>query len=127
MAAVYAAFVAIFIYKDMTVRECPKVIIEAGKLSVVLMFIIANAMLFAHVLTTEQIPQSITAWVVEQGFTPIEFLLLVVNIMLLVAGTFMEPSAIILILAPILFPIAMQLGIDDPPGHHHGGEYGDKA
>ena len=111
VAAVYAAFVAIFIYKDMTVRECPKVIIEAGKLSVVLMFIIANAMLFAHVLTTEQIPQSITAWVVEQGFTPLEFLL-VVNIVLLVAGTFMEPSAIILILAPILFPIAMQLGID---------------
>ena len=111
VAAVYAAFVAIFIYKDMTIRECPKVIVEAGKLSVVLMFIIANAMLFAHVLTTEQIPQSITAWVVEQGFTPIEFLL-VVNIVLLVAGTFMEPSAIILILAPILFPIAMQLGID---------------
>jgi C4-dicarboxylate transporter DctM subunit len=103
VAAVYAAFVAIFVYKDMTVRECPKVIIEAGKLSVVLMFIIANAMLFAHVLTTEQIPQSITGWVVEQGFSPIEFL---------IAGTFMEPSAIILILAPILFPIAMQLGID---------------
>ncbi|WP_027906527.1 TRAP transporter large permease, partial [Pseudomonas sp. URMO17WK12:I3] len=111
VAAVYAAFVAIFIYKDMTVRECPKVFIEAGKLSVVLMFIIANAMLFAHVLTTEQIPQSITAWVVDQGFSPIEFLI-VVNIVLLVAGTFMEPSAIILILAPILFPIAMQLGID---------------
>jgi C4-dicarboxylate transporter DctM subunit len=111
VAAVYAAFVAIFIYKDMTLRQCPRVLVEAGKLSVVLMFIIANAMLFAHVLTTEQIPQSITGWVVEQGFTPVEFLL-VVNIVLLIAGTFMEPSAIILILAPILFPIAMKLGID---------------
>jgi len=111
VAAIYAAFVAIFIHRDMTFRQCPGTVIEAGKLSVVLMFIIANAMLFAHVLTTEQIPQSITAWVVEQGFSPIEFLI-VVNIVLLVAGTFMEPSAIILILAPILFPIATQLGID---------------
>ncbi|MEJ6655095.1 MAG: TRAP transporter large permease [Pseudomonas sp.] len=111
VAAIYAAFVAVLIHKDMAFRECPKVIIDAGKLSVVLMFIIANAMLFAHVLTTEQIPQAITAWVVEQGFSPIEFLI-VVNIVLLVAGTFMEPSAIILILAPILFPIAMQMGID---------------
>ncbi|EZQ18104.1 C4-dicarboxylate ABC transporter permease [Halopseudomonas bauzanensis] len=111
VAAIYAAFVAIFIHRDMTFRQCPATVIEAGKLSVVLMFIIANAMLFAHVLTTEQIPQSITAWVVEQGFSPIEFLI-VVNIVLLVAGTFMEPSAIILILAPILFPIATQLGID---------------
>lgn len=111
VAAIYAAFVAVLIHRDMTFSECPKVIIDAGKLSVVLMFIIANAMLFAHVLTTEQIPQAITAWVVEQGFSPIEFLI-VVNIVLLVAGTFMEPSAIILILAPILFPIAMQMGID---------------
>jgi C4-dicarboxylate transporter DctM subunit len=63
------------------------------------------------VLTTEQIPQTITAWVVDQGFSPITFLL-VVNIVLLVAGSFMEPSAIILILAPILFPVAVQLGID---------------
>ena len=86
-------------------------LIDAAKLSVVLMFIIANAMLFAHVLTTEQIPQSITRWVVDQGFSPMEFLI-VVNIVLLIAGTFMEPSAIILILAPILFPIAVQLGID---------------
>ena len=111
VAAIYAAFVAIFIHRDMTFRQCPGTVIEAAKLSVVLMFIIANAMLFAHVLTTEQIPQSITAWVVAQGFSPIEFLI-VVNIVLLVAGTFMEPSAIILILAPILFPIATQLGID---------------
>ena len=111
VAAVYAGFVALFVYKDLKVRDCPKVLLESGKLTIMLMFIIANAMLFAHVLTTEQIPQSITGWVVEQGFSPIEFLI-VVNIVLLIAGTFMEPSAIILILAPILFPIAMQLGID---------------
>ncbi|MGV8222382.1 TRAP transporter large permease subunit, partial [Pseudomonas aeruginosa] len=67
--------------------------------------------LFAHVLTTEQIPQSIAAWVTDLGLSPWMFLL-VVNIVLLIAGNFMEPSAIILILAPIFFPIAMELGID---------------
>jgi C4-dicarboxylate transporter DctM subunit len=111
VAAVYAGFVALFVYRDITIKQCPGVLLDAAKLSIVLMFIIANAMLFAHVLTTEQIPQTITAWVVEQGFSPITFLL-VVNIVLLVAGSFMEPSAIILILAPILFPVASQLGID---------------
>ena len=111
VAAVYAAFVAIFVYKDMHLRETPRVLLESGKLTIMLMFIIANAMLFAHVLTTEQIPQQITAWVVELGLQPWQFLL-VVNIVLLLAGAFMEPSAIILILAPILFPIAVQLGID---------------
>ena len=111
VAAVYSAFVAIFVYKDMTFRQVPGVILESAKLSIMLMFIIANAMLFAHVLTTEQIPQQITAWVIEAGFEPWMFLI-VVNIVLLFAGAFMEPSAIILILAPILFPIAMELGID---------------
>ncbi|NLJ62782.1 MAG: TRAP transporter large permease [Alcaligenaceae bacterium] len=111
VAAVYSAFIALFVYKDMTLSEAPKVILESAKLSIMLMFIIANAMLFAHVLTTEQIPQQITAWVVEAGLEPWMFLL-VVNIVLLIAGAFMEPSAIILILAPILFPIAIELGID---------------
>ncbi|MGZ7458734.1 C4-dicarboxylate TRAP transporter large permease protein DctM [Pseudomonas sp. Ma2-10] len=111
VAAVYSAFIALFVYKDLTFRETPKVLLDSAKLCIMLMFIIANAMLFAHVLTTEQLPQQITAWVIEAGLTPVMFLL-VVNIVLLIAGAFMEPSAIILILAPILFPIAMKLGID---------------
>lgn len=111
VAAVYSAFIAIFVYKDMRFRDSHKVILESAKLSIMLMFIIANAMLFAHVLTTEQIPQQITSWVIEAGLSPWTFLL-VVNIVLLIAGAFMEPSAIILILAPILFPIAVELGID---------------
>ena len=111
VAAAYSAFIAIFVYKDLTIRQVPQVILDSGKLTIMLMFIIANAMLFAHVLTTEQIPQQITAWVVELGLQPWQFLL-VVNIVLLIAGAFMEPSAVILILAPILFPIAVELGID---------------
>ncbi|WP_413478831.1 C4-dicarboxylate TRAP transporter large permease protein DctM [Vibrio hibernica] len=111
VAAVYAGFVALFVYKDIRVRDCPKVLLDAGKLSIMLMFIIANAMLFAFVLTTEQIPQAIAAWMIGLGLTPWVFLL-IMNIVLLLAGNFMEPSAIILILAPILFPIGVELGID---------------
>jgi C4-dicarboxylate transporter DctM subunit len=111
VAAVYSAFIALFVYKDMRFRDCPRVLLESGRLAIMLMFIIANAMLFAHVLTTEQIPQQITNWVISEGLTPIGFLIMV-NIVLLVAGSFMEPSAIVLILAPIFFPIAMKLGID---------------
>jgi len=111
VAAVYSAFIALFVYKDMSLKECPKVLLESGRLTIMLLFIIANAMLFAHVLTTEQIPQQITNWVLSEGLTPLGFLIMV-NIVLLIAGSFMEPSAIILILAPIFFPIAMKLGID---------------
>ncbi len=111
VAAVYSAFVALFVYKDMGFKDLPNVILEAGKMTVMLMFVIANAMMFAHVLTTEQIPMLIADWVINLGLSPWMFLI-IVNIVLLIAGSFMEPSAIILILAPIFFPIAMELGID---------------
>ena len=111
VAAVYAFVVAVWVYRDMGLRDVPKVLVDAGKTSVMLMFIIANAMLFAHVLTTERIPQAISEAIVAANMAPWLFLL-VVNLILLVAGDFMEPSAIILILAPIFFPIATQLGID---------------
>ncbi|KXX65398.1 TRAP transporter large permease [Marichromatium gracile] len=91
--------------------EVRKVVLDASKVSIMLLFIIANAMLFAHVLTTERIPHQIAESIVEWGLEPWMFLI-VVNILLLIAGNFMEPSAILLIMAPILFPIAMQLGID---------------
>ena len=84
---------------------------EAARVSVTLLFIIANAMLFAHVLTSEQIPHSLASTIVEWGLPAWGFLI-VMNILLLMAGNFMEPSAILLIMAPILLPIAMQLGID---------------
>lgn len=111
VAAVYSMLIAIFVYKDMRLGEAPQVVLDAAKLAIMLMFIIANAMLFAHVLTTEQIPQQITQMVIEAGLSPITFLI-AVNIVLLIAGLFMEPSGVILILAPILFPIAVELGID---------------
>jgi C4-dicarboxylate transporter DctM subunit len=111
VAAVYAFIVALFVHRDMTWGHVPEVFAEAGKVTVMLLFIIANAMLFAHVLTTERIPQMMAEAIIGWGLEPWQFLI-VVNIILLIAGNFMEPSSILLILAPILFPIAVQLGID---------------
>jgi C4-dicarboxylate transporter DctM subunit len=111
VAAVYAFIIAVFVYRDIGMKQVPHVLLEAGKVTVMLMFIVANALLFAHVLTTERIPQQIAEAIIGWGMAPWQFLI-VVNILLLVAGMFMEPTGIILILAPILFPIAMQLGID---------------
>ncbi len=92
-------------------KDVNKVLVDASKVSIMLLFIIANAMLFAHVLTTERIPHHLASIIVELGLSPWMFLI-VVNLLLLAAGNFMEPSAILLIMAPILFPIAEQLGID---------------
>lgn len=111
VSAVYALFVALFIYRDLKFKDMPEVFLESAKTTVMLMFIVANALLFAHVLTTERIPQTIAEQILAVGMSPWMFLL-VVNIILLVAGNFMEPTGIILILAPILFPISQQLGID---------------
>jgi C4-dicarboxylate transporter DctM subunit len=111
VAAIYAFVIAVFVYRDIGMRHVPKVLVDAGRVTVMLMFIIANALLFAHVLTTERIPQVITEQIVAMGMTQWQFLI-VVNVLLLIAGNFMEPTGIILILAPILFPIATELGID---------------
>jgi C4-dicarboxylate transporter DctM subunit len=111
VSAVYALFVALFIYKDLSFKHLPEVFLESAKTTVMLMFIVCNALLFAHVLTTERIPQMIAEQIMSVGMSPWMFLL-VVNLILLVAGNFMEPTGIILILAPILFPISQQLGID---------------
>ena len=111
VAAVYATVVAVVVYRDIGVRKLPEVLLDAGRTTVMLMFIVANALLFAHVLTTERIPQTIAEHILAAGMAPWMFLL-VVNIILLVAGNFMEPTGIILILAPIFFPIASHLGID---------------
>jgi C4-dicarboxylate transporter DctM subunit len=111
VAAVYAFIIAVWVYRDLGLKEVPRVLLESGKVTVMLMFIIANALLFAHVLTTERIPQAIAETIVAWGMPAWQFLI-VVNLLLLVAGMFMEPTGIILILAPILFPIASRLGID---------------
>jgi C4-dicarboxylate transporter DctM subunit len=111
MSAVYAFFIAVFVYKDLKLKDVPRVLLSSANLSAMLLYIITNAVLFSFLMTSEQIPQAMADWMVAQGFGWIGFLLLV-NVMLLLAGNVMEPSSIILITAPILFPVAMKLGID---------------
>ncbi|KEJ97830.1 TRAP transporter large permease [Pseudosulfitobacter pseudonitzschiae] len=137
VAAVYAFLVASFVYRDMgplhskeegvanhslltkpwallTVfwhRDTRDAFFEAGKLTVTLMFIIANALILKHVLTDEQIPQQIAAAMLDAGFNWVVFLI-IVNVILLIGGQFMEPSGLLVIVAPLVFPIAIELGID---------------
>ncbi|MBC3863320.1 TRAP transporter large permease subunit [Undibacterium jejuense] len=111
VAAVYAFFVVVFVYKDLSLKNVPKVVLDAASLSAMLLYIITNAVLFSFLMTSENIPQQMADWLTLQGLGPVAFLL-VVNILLLVAGNVMEPSSIVLIMAPILFPVAARLGID---------------
>jgi C4-dicarboxylate transporter, DctM subunit len=87
------------------------VLIRSANMSAMLLYIIGNAVLFQFVLTNENIPNALSDWMISLNTGPWGFLM-VVNLMLLIAGNFMEPSSIILIMAPILFPTAMKLGID---------------
>ncbi|MBS0245664.1 MAG: TRAP transporter large permease [Proteobacteria bacterium] len=111
VAAVYAFVIAVFVYGDLRIVEVPRVLLDASRVTIMLMFIVCNAFLFAHVLTTAQIPQEIARMIAEAQLAPWQFLL-IVNIILLIAGNFMDPAPIVLITAPILFPTAMHLGID---------------
>lgn len=111
MSAVYAFIIAVFVYKDLSLKDVPRVLLNSANMSAMLLYIITNAVLFSFVLANENIPQQLADWLVGMGLGQIAFLL-VVNILLLVAGNFMEPSSIVLIMAPILFPVAMKLGID---------------
>jgi C4-dicarboxylate transporter DctM subunit len=111
VAAVYAFVIATFVYKDMPLSRVPKVLLDAANMSAMLLYIITNAVLFSFLMTSENIPQAMAAWMIGQHFSPWLFLL-VVNIVLLAAGNVMEPSSILLIMAPILFPLATKLGID---------------
>jgi C4-dicarboxylate transporter DctM subunit len=111
VSAVYAFWIAVFVYKDLRLAEVPRVLLASANTSAMLLYIITNAVLFSFLMTSEQIPQSMAAWMVDRGLGVVGLLALV-NVMLLLAGNVMEPSSIILIMAPILFPVAVRLGID---------------
>jgi len=111
MSAVWAFITAVFIYKDLGFKDVPRVLLSSANMSAMLLYIITNAVLFSFLMTHENIPQAMADSMIGTGVGVIGFLI-IANILLLVAGNFMEPSSIVLILAPILFPIAMKLGID---------------
>jgi C4-dicarboxylate transporter DctM subunit len=111
IAAVYAFVIAVFVYKDLKLVQVGKVLLDSAAMSAMLLYIITNAVLFSFLMTSENVPQAMASWLTGQGLGPIGFLI-VVNLLLLLAGNVMEPSSIVLIMAPILFPVAVQLGID---------------
>jgi C4-dicarboxylate transporter DctM subunit len=111
VSAVWALFIAIFIYKDIKIKDFKNVFLESAKTSAMIMFIIANASVFAYFLTLENIPQMLSDFVVQMHLNKTMFLI-AVNILLLIAGNFMEPSSIIMIMVPLLLPVATMLGID---------------
>jgi C4-dicarboxylate transporter DctM subunit len=111
MSAVYAFFVAVFVYKDLRLRDVPKVLLSSANMSAMLLYIITNAVMFSFIMTDQNIPQQLADWLLSQGLGAVAFLL-AVNVLLLVAGNVMEPSSIVLIMAPILFPVAVKLGIN---------------
>ncbi|MBN2629980.1 MAG: TRAP transporter large permease subunit [Rhodobacteraceae bacterium] len=110
VSAVYAFVIAVFVYKDIKLRDVPRVLLTSAAMSAMLLYIITNAVMFAFILTSEQIPQALSAWIVDLGLGKIGFLM-VVNVLLLIIGMVMEPSAIVLIMAPILYPVAVALGV----------------
>jgi C4-dicarboxylate transporter DctM subunit len=111
VSAVYAFVAAVWIYRDLRVRDVGRVLLSAANTSAMLLYIITNAILFSYLLTSEQIPQYLSEWVISRQLEPWMFLV-AVNLALLLAGQFMEPSSIVLILAPLFLPIAQGMGID---------------
>jgi C4-dicarboxylate transporter DctM subunit len=111
VSAVYAFVIAVFVYRDMKLKDVPQVLLASANMSAMILYIITNAVLFSFLMTSEQIPQAMTSWIISTGLGWVGFLLFV-NILLLLAGNVMEPSSIVLITAPLVFPVAVQLGIN---------------
>nr|WP_246774296.1 TRAP transporter large permease subunit [Bradyrhizobium diazoefficiens] len=111
MAAVYSFIIAVFVYKAIKMADVPRVLLRAANTSAMLLYIVTNAVLFSFVLSNENLPATLADWIAAQNLGWVGFLL-VVNVLLLLAGNFMEPNSIILIMAPILAPAAKKLGID---------------
>ena len=125
-AAVYSFVIAVFVYKGLKFSEVPAVLLKAAAMSAMILYIITNAAVFSWLLTSEQIPQSMAEWMTAQGFGIVAFLL-VTNIVLLAAGNFMDPAAITLIMAPILFPMAASARRASGASRHpDGGQHGSR-
>lgn len=111
VAVVYGLIVGLFIYREIKWKDLPDIFVSSAITSAVILFIISCASIFGILLTREQIPNDISAAMLSMTDNPI-MILIIINIILLIVGTFMETAAAIVILAPILVPIASGAGID---------------
>lgn len=111
VAVAYALFVGVVIYKDMGLKDIFTVFLSSAKMTANIMFIIANASLLAWMLITEGLPQQIASGLLTVSENPI-IILLLVNLVILIIGLFMETSATLVILVPLFLPIMTSLGVD---------------
>ena len=111
LAVVYAFFLSVFVYRQVKLTDIPRITMQVIRISVPVQLIVAISNLFAWIITTEQIPQVLTGFFVSIAPDALTFLILI-NLLLLLLGTFMESNALIIILIPILMPVVREYGID---------------
>ena len=111
IAAFYAFAISFFVYRDIRLRDLPKIIINTGATSALVMLVIGTASIFSWLLASEEIPQYIGAAILKVTDNRI-LILLFVNMLLLIVGTFMETTASLIILTPVLLPLMIQIGVD---------------
>lgn len=111
VAVFYGLAVGMFVYRELTLETLPPLVLRVASQTAMVMFIAANASLFALLVASAQIPQHVTQFIIAFSDSPFVFLALV-NVVLLLTGMVMETIASIIILMPILFPVAMNFGID---------------
>lgn len=111
VAVIYGFFVGKFVYKELDLRRIPKIMMESAVMAAVILFIISAASIFGWILTMENIPQLVGTYIVNLTSNKI-LLLLLINLMLLVAGTFMETTVSLILLVPIIMPILPMIGMD---------------
>lgn len=110
-SAIYALIISLFVYKDIKFKDLWDICLESAITTAMIFFIIANAVVFAYLLTSENIPQTIADSILAANIGKIGFLI-IVNILLFIMGQFMEPSSVVMIMVPLLLPIATALGVD---------------
>jgi C4-dicarboxylate transporter DctM subunit len=111
IAVFYAFSISFFVYRDIRLRDLPRIIIDTGVTSAMVMLVIGTASIFSWLLASEEIPQSVCTAILNVTHSRI-LILLFVNIILLVVGTFMETTASLIILTPVLLPLVTQIGVD---------------
>jgi tripartite ATP-independent transporter DctM subunit len=111
VAVVYALVLGVFVYKDFRIADLPKVILDTVETTGVVMALVMTASLLGYCISVSRLPQEFGGWLTGLTQSPLVYLV-IVNVLLLVVGCFMEALAAMLVLIPILVPVAAKLGID---------------
>lgn len=111
VSAVYAVFVSLLIYREITLKKLFQVAIESGLLTAKIMIIIASSGVFVWLLTVGGVPDALNNWIRGIGASQV-MVLLMINIVFLIAGMFLEPNSTLVVLTPLFYPIAIKLGVD---------------